>query len=532
MNTLTILQHNVAHWEPNKHMLSNTYREINPDIILINSHGLTDNKTLHLHTYTTYTTNTNNELHDGSAVLIKTNIKHKITNDFDTDILQVTTVDTSTGPVHIATTYLPPRRPFLPITDFHKLASNSEPTYILGDLNAKHPSLNNNTTNTVGRGIDMFINTNKLIHLGPNFPTYISHNSQTTPDIILTNQHTHHNYTITQGPTTASDHLPVIFQITTSPITTPIAPRPHYSKADWDAFKIKIDNNITEINRNHLTKEEIDRHINTWYKVVTYAISTHIPMKNNKTIFKPITNPTIKQIQWLLKQYINEARETGWSLEKYRLYNRLKTTLKEECKMQYTQNWEDAIQELENIYKDSKDFWNKFKRLKGKENTHSSFLVHNNTKIYNEKHKERIFRNNWENILTINPEENAQFDQDHETEINRYITDNLNTITPYNNSDLNRLSNEHYITSEITVEEVISTIKSFKNTTPGKSHINKTVLLNLPESTLKTLTFIFNHTFSAGYFPPPKPFKGALIKLIPKTNKPLLTLQTTDLYPC
>ncbi len=186
-------------------MLSNTYREINPDIILINSHGLTDNKTLYNYTctltYTTYTTNTNNELHDGSAVLIKTNIKHKITNDFDTDILQVTTVDTSTGPVHIATTYLPPRRPFLPITDFHKLASNSEPTYILGDLNAKHPSLNNNTTNTVGRGIDMFINTNKLIHLGPNFPTYISHNSQTTPDIIiLTNQHTHHNYTITQGP--------------------------------------------------------------------------------------------------------------------------------------------------------------------------------------------------------------------------------------------------------------------------------------------------------------------------------------------
>ena len=117
-------------------------------------------------------------------------------------------------------------------------------------------------------------------------------------------------------------------------------------------------------------------------------------------------------------------------------------------------------------------------------------------------------RNIWKNILNISQDENAQFDLDHGTEINRYITNNYNINTPYTSSDLNRLNNEQYITSIITIEEVMNTIKSFKNTTPGKSHVNKTVLIHLAESAIKTLTFIFDHTFSAGYFP--LPFKGHL----------------------
>ena len=197
---------------------------------------------------------------------------------------------------------------------------NSEATYILGDVNAKHPCLNNNTSNTIVKGIEMLINKNKPTHRGPNFPTFISHNAQTTPDIRLANQHTHHNYTVTQGPTTASDHLAVLFKITTFPITTPITPRPHYSKADWDALKIQVDNNITVINSNHLTKGEIDQHTDAWFKVVTKAIQTHVPMKSNKTIFNSITNPTIKHIQWLLNRYLNEASDTGWTLEKYGIY--------------------------------------------------------------------------------------------------------------------------------------------------------------------------------------------------------------------
>lgn len=38
-STITILQHNVRHWKTHKYDLYNTYRVIDPDIILINEHG-------------------------------------------------------------------------------------------------------------------------------------------------------------------------------------------------------------------------------------------------------------------------------------------------------------------------------------------------------------------------------------------------------------------------------------------------------------------------------------------------------------
>ena len=517
INTLTIVQHNVSHWAPNRHILTNTYKEINPDILLINSHGLSHNNTLHIHNYTTHKINTNNELHDGSAILVKENIKHKIIEDFDTDVLQIS-IETSTGKINIATTYLPPRRPYLPFTDFHKLASNSEPTYIIGDLNAKHPCLGSSRSNTVGKGLDIMIKANKLIHLGPNFPTFIGHHTQSTPDIILGNKHIFHNHVITAGPTTASDHLPLIIKLTTLPITTPTIARPHYKQANWEEFKIYINNNIKQPNKSHLNKEEIEQSIESWYETILEGIKRYVPMKSHKTINKAISNPKIKQLQWILKQYLQQAQRQGWDITKYRIYNRIKSQLLEECKQQHNKNWENLITELKHLYRQPKDFWNKIKQLKGNKTRTSPYLLHNNTKIYDTKEKETIFRNIWEKIFTITPEENIQFDQDHETEINRIITNNLDNINPYTNSDTNRLRNEEYITAKITTEEIYNTIKSFKNNTPGHSNINKTILTKLPKSAIESLTIIFNHTYSAGYFP--HKFKGAIIKLIPKPNKP------------
>lgn len=78
-------------------------------------------------------------------------------------------------------------KPYPLIPDFHKLASNNSPTEIIGDLNAKQRILGDNHDNAVEKGLEMLIDNNKLIHLGPDFPTFISHNSHTNSDIILCN---------------------------------------------------------------------------------------------------------------------------------------------------------------------------------------------------------------------------------------------------------------------------------------------------------------------------------------------------------
>lgn len=44
MNAIKIIQHNVQSWGTRKFELSNTYKSINPYVILINSYGTTTTK--------------------------------------------------------------------------------------------------------------------------------------------------------------------------------------------------------------------------------------------------------------------------------------------------------------------------------------------------------------------------------------------------------------------------------------------------------------------------------------------------------
>lgn len=66
----------------NELCLTNTYLQINLDLILFNSHGVKNNETLHIKGSITYQKNSPNEVSDGSAILIKQNIKHEINKDF------------------------------------------------------------------------------------------------------------------------------------------------------------------------------------------------------------------------------------------------------------------------------------------------------------------------------------------------------------------------------------------------------------------------------------------------------------------
>ena len=88
--TLKVLQHNCLNWRTNFLSLSNTYRSIDPDIILINSHGNPSDRKIKMFGYNTIQVNTTNERNDGSAILIKTNLQYKQIENFrdDTNFLR------------------------------------------------------------------------------------------------------------------------------------------------------------------------------------------------------------------------------------------------------------------------------------------------------------------------------------------------------------------------------------------------------------------------------------------------------------
>ena len=62
-----------------------------------------------------------------------------------------------------------------------------------------------------------------------------------------------------------------------------------------------------------------------------------------------------------------------------------------------------------------------------------------NAKLYDPEEKEVIYRDIWENIFSIPPEDNVNFDQQNEERVLNYLNTNEDSIKPYQYADLTRL---------------------------------------------------------------------------------------------
>ncbi|KAF2350480.1 Endonuclease/exonuclease/phosphatase [Trinorchestia longiramus] len=186
---LIIIQHNVQSWTNKRITLSNFYNTIDPDIIFINVHSLINSKPLKIFYFNIFFTNKYNEHHARVAIAIKRHIPHKLHDTFHSDMLAIT-IDTQQGPITIGTTYTPPRTEYLHFIDFYNLFNRSHPIYFFGDINAAHRTLGHTHNNTRGSHLHTLITRYQLRHIGPNFPTLITHKSTTSPDIALQNKHT------------------------------------------------------------------------------------------------------------------------------------------------------------------------------------------------------------------------------------------------------------------------------------------------------------------------------------------------------
>ena len=356
MTRLKVVQHNVHTWDTRKYDLSNTFRHIDPDVILLNSHGLKQDTPLKIPGYRIHQQNISDELHDGVAIAVKCHIRHKVEDDFLSETLAIE-IDTSDGPLTIATTYLPPRRPYIPHPDFLRLFRRQTPVLLAGDLNARHTSLGHTTTNQVGRDLLDYTRHQTALHIGPNFPTFFSANSTTSPDIVLINRTNFFNHYISPGPLTTSDHIPIIIDISTSPILTPTAPRPHYRSTDWEAFKtdpLLSMTDETDISRGTLL--DIDKAVETWTSKVQTAMTTHIPTKSYRLQPAPHPSRTTQLLRIQFHALRDRSARDGWTYDDYRRYTDIRTQLREARLAEAKDHWTHTITELFNSYHHPKLF--------------------------------------------------------------------------------------------------------------------------------------------------------------------------------
>lgn len=512
LNTLKVIQHNVQHWKTRKTTLSNIYRHFDPDVILINSHCIPDTYIMRIPSYNIIKKNTLNNPADGTAIAVKRNIKYKILDDFISDLIAIE-IETTTGKIILATLYQPPARNFIPIPDIIRLFRRQTPVYMIADLNANHPCLGYNYTNTKGRQIHTLIHNRTLQHRGPYFPTFYTQGRGTTPDIILTNYRTHHNIHITPGPLTSSDHIPILLTISSSPILIPAPKKPNLKQADWENFKKHINDNIADANLNLTEIENIDNAIENWHNTIDNAIKNHIPFTNHRQLPAPKLTEETKLTIIRFNALRQHSQQYGWDINHYRLYRTLQNTLEARMIEESNKNWHNLLEEVSATYKNPGIFWKKIKVITGNNIPEPEYLLnYNNTKIYKTEEKEELHRQHWSQIF----EEEAEGEEEESEEIYQFLQNNLDRISPYDNTDTSRLGT-CALDTQITPEEVGNVIKNIKKSSPGQSGINKTILQALPDKAITRLTHIYNNTISAGYFP--DTWKKAIVRLIPKQGK-------------
>ena len=89
-------------------------------------------------------------------------------------------------------------------------------------------------------------------------------------------------------------------------------------------------------------------------------------------------------------------------METYRNYQRIKTELRMRCKEPYNKNWEDKLNYISDNSKNSKDFWNKIKILKGKNTTYTNYMKDSDgNKYHSDKEKCNLMEKTWRNVLKV-----------------------------------------------------------------------------------------------------------------------------------
>ena len=520
--TVTVLQHNVLHWtKKRRYGLANAYLKVAPDILLLNAHGCTDAQRMKIFPYVIYQQNESGRKHDGVAIGVRRDIPHTITRDFLSETMAVT-IDTAQGKLTLATSYLPPSRPYLPVIDFDRLAAIPHPTYLLGDLNPRHRIFGYRSENTVGRQLAELIEDGDWTHLGPGFKTYHCYRSMTTPDLVLANEAAYHNTAIEPGPPTSSDHVPVLLTISVNPIITRTDPRFCYKDADWNKFKDCIARDLPLPDLDGEPVGRIDEAVETFYDAINRAKEEAIPKKTYRVNPAPHTSPELIQLERELQNLREEAERTFWDRHKYADLKRLQRLVIIEGTRLKGEKWSELLESIAQNTQDPKKFWASVKRLRGTDISSSDFLQdpddRRRIRISDPEGREALMRRIWEPVFRISPQENAAFNAQYEARVEQELQAQEENITPYENIDLARLNFADPASAPIEADDVSRVIRTFKNgRAPGTSGVKKEDLAQLPVAGMEYLARVFSACLSAGYFP--QRFKHARLTFIPKSGK-------------
>ena len=242
LQDIKVLQHNVQHWSRERSIeLGNFYGKENPDVILLNSTGITDRDKITIYNYNVTSRNLLNEAQVGVVVAVCKDLHYRVVEDFNDAILGVQ-LETTRGSVMFLTNYSPPHRNCIPAAEIENKLQKNMPVYFVGDLNANLSAMGHGNYNNNGREIQRFIQQNKIIQMGPDFRTLVHRNGR--PDIVFSNRSAYLNYAVERGGLTSSEHFPAILKLSTKLIVKRVEAIGSSKRTNWELFKEKSETQL------------------------------------------------------------------------------------------------------------------------------------------------------------------------------------------------------------------------------------------------------------------------------------------------
>lgn len=435
----------------------------------------------------------------GTAILIKSSIKHYELQKYETSHLQATSVniDDERGNLAISSVYCPPRHSNAQ-KQFEDFFNTLGERFIAGgDYNAKHTHWGSRLITTKGRELLRTANEHNMSFISTSNPTYWPSDPNKTPDLLdfFVVKGINENYMKVENCyELSSDHSPVILTISATFLKTNRQPSLTSRRTDWDLFREELEAKIN-LRIPLITSDQLDDAAEQFTMAIQQAAWAATPVvteRNSRESNYPIeVRKLIKEKRSARKRW-HETRDP----DDKTVVNRLSQQLKRLLQKTKNESFKSYLKNLSCSKESEYSLWKATKRLKRPKLHNPPIKKANNTWARDNKDKAEAFADHLEK--TFQPDE---------------CPVDYETLHFKANEDTRKIQ-------AISPKETMHMINKCMNPkkAPGYELITVRILKELPQKAINFVTYLFNAAIRLKYFP--QSWKVAQIIMIPKPGKP------------
>lgn len=412
----------------------------------------------------------------------------------------------------ICNIYIPNSYAFESIEIYNIIKQLPKPFLLLGDFNSHNKLWGSCFNDSRGMKIETVIEDTNMILLNNGQPTHINISSGnfSTIDLTLSSTNLAHkcSWWVEETPHD-SDHFPVFtkvdFPFDVDSNTYGIQ-KWKFSQANWKKYSDIINTSLHDFDFNNLMNENVDSIVTNFSDIIKQAaneaIGTYTP--SLKTKFVPWWNEKCKEAIKISNHAYNRYKKhkTDDNKIEYKRTRALTRRILKESKSNSWKNFVSSISSNNSI----RESWKKINAIQGHKRYSQIHFIQDGNKIIAQSA-------DIANVLADTFVRNSS-SQNFSDVFQEYKNEEEKEELP---DDYDDKCSPLQLNNPITMEELLTTIESTNNSSPGPDNIPNILIKNLPTLGKEVLLDVYNYIWTKRVFP--KIWKMAIVVPVAKPGK-------------